>query len=245
MNQFFVDDKNIMETSIYITDKDDIKHITKVLRLVPGDQVEVSDGHWFEYRTKIVTIVSNSVELNILEKQALAREPILKVFLYQALPKQGKMETIIQKAVELGVYSVTPIFTRRSIITDKGNNSSKTERWQKVADEAAKQCKRGRIPTVEVPLSFKQMLEVIRKQDYILFPYENESKRTIKHAINNLINKPDTIAVIIGPEGGFSDEEAEALLNIGAVSASLGKTILRTETAGAAALAMIFYALEL
>ena len=181
----------------------------------------------------------------IVDKQAFAREPEVKVTLFQGIPKAGKMETIIQKCVELGVYSITPVFMERTVVVEKGNFSKKLERWQKVSDEAVKQCKRGLIPEINENVRFKEMVYRLKSFDLILFPYENESNYSIKDCLRNLPSKPETVAIIIGPDGGFADSEAEMLDEAGAARVTLGKTILRTETAGMAALAMTMYELEL
>lgn len=245
MNKFFVNYHDVKESTIRITDADDRKHMTKVLRLGVGDMICVSDSVQFEYEAEIAAIEKDYIEARILDKQKFAREPELKITLYQGVPKQGKMETIIQKTVELGVYSIIPVFTDRSVVIDHGNFHKKIERWQKIADEAVKQCKRGIIPQIQREMTFQEMMNDIVKYDLIIFPYENEENRTIKDLLRNLAVKPKNTAVIIGPEGGFSDQEAEALKKTGAQSVSLGKTILRTETAGMAAIAMTMYELEL
>lgn len=245
MNRFFVDTKAILESTIIITDKTDLKHILKVLRLVVGDIISISDSVEFEYEAEIVAVEKDFIEARILDKQKFAREPGLKITLFQGIPKQGKMEVIIQKTVELGVYSIIPVFTDRTIVVNNGNFHKKVERWQKISDESVKQCKRGIIPEIKRDITFKEMLEIIGDYDLILFPYENEIGFSIKDCLRKMTNKPKEIAVIIGPEGGFSDNEAELLVKNRAQSVSLGKTILRTETAGMAAIAMIMYELEL
>ncbi len=245
MSKFFVDCHDVKESTIRITDADDRKHMIKVLRLGVGDTVYVSDTVQFEYTAEITAIEKDYIETRILDKQKFAREPELKITLFQGVPKQGKMETIIQKTIELGVYSIVPVFTDRSVVIDHGNFHKKIERWQKIADEAVKQCKRGIIPQIQREMTFQDMINNIVKYELILFPYENEEKYSIKDCLRSLEEKPQKAAVIIGPEGGFSDKEAEALTKIGARSVSLGKTILRTETAGMAAVAMAMYELEL
>lgn len=245
MSKFFVDYHDVAESTIRITDEDDRKHMLKVLRLGIGDIVSISDTVQFEYTAEISAIEKDSIVTRILDKQKFAREPELKLTLFQGIPKQGKMETIIQKAVELGVYSIVPVFTDRSVIIDHGNFHKRIERWQKIADEAVKQCKRGIIPRIHREVRFQEMLNDLIKYELILFPYENEEQHTIKDCLRNLREKPQRAAVIIGPEGGFSDREAEVLTKMGAISVTLGKTILRTETAGIAAIAMTMYELEL
>lgn len=245
MSKFFVDYHDVKDSTIRITDAEDRKHMTKVLRLTVGDTISVSDTVQFEYAAEIVAIEKDFIEARILDKQKFAREPELKITLYQGIPKQGKMETIIQKNVELGVYSIVPVFTDRSVVIDHGNFHKKIERWQKISDEAVKQCKRGIIPQIQREMTFQDMLKDIVKYELVLFPYENEENLSIKGCLRNLTAKPQKIAIIIGPEGGFSDNEAEALVTCGAQSVTLGKTILRTETAGMAAIAMAMYELEL
>ncbi len=155
------------------------------------------------------------------------------------------MESIIQKCVELGVHAIIPVFMERTVVVDKGNFSKKLDRWQKISDEAVKQCKRGMVPQVGRQRPFSEMLDKLRNYDLILFPYENEGDYSIKDCLRGLAEKPRSVAIVIGPEGGFSDKEAAALDEAGAARVTLGKTILRTETAGMAALAMTMYELEL
>lgn len=245
MSKFFVDAGSIVGGSIRITDADDRKHIQKVLRLGAGDLLTISDTVEFEYETEIISIDKDFIEARILDKQKFAREPELRVTLFQGIPKQGKMETIIQKNIELGVYAVVPVFTDRTVVVDHGGFRNKIQRWQKVADEAVKQCKRGIIPEIQQAITFKEMINTIDKYELIVFPYENEQQYSVKDYLKSIEKKPRNAALIIGPEGGFSDKEAQALMELGAKSVTLGKTILRTETAGMAAMAMLMYELEL
>ncbi|MBE6034016.1 RsmE family RNA methyltransferase [Aminipila sp.] len=245
MSRFFITSENVGERSIKITDKQDIQHIVKVLRLREGDKIDISDSVKWEYETEISLIDKDFVEAVILDKQKFTNEPFTKVTLFQGIPKQGKMELIIQKTVELGIYEVIPVFTERTVVSDNGKFSKKIERWQKIADEAVKQCKRGIIPKVCDAVVFQNMLSRLEGFDLVLFPYENEDDKTMKDALRGLNAKPESVAVIIGPEGGFSDKEADALKSLKAECVTLGKTTLRTETAGMTALAMIMYELEL
>lgn len=245
MSRFFTDASNIGNEVIRITDKQDIKHLSKVLRLKEGDKVDISDSAEWEYKAKIEQIFDDEVVLRILDKQKFAREPEIEVTLFQGVPKAGKMETIIQKCVELGIHAIVPVFMERTVVVEKGNFSKKLDRWQKISDEAVKQCKRGKIPEILEQRKFVQALDDLKQYDLVLFPYENESGYSIKDCLRNLKQKPKSIAIIIGPEGGFSDSEAKLLDEMGAERVTLGKTILRTETAGMAALAMTMYELEL
>ncbi len=214
-----------------------------------GDEIEVSDSSEWEYRAVIKTMDRDLVEAEIVDKQKFSGEPVTDVTLLQGIPKQGKMDTVIQKTTELGVKTIIPLFTDRVITSEKGNIPKKLERWRRIAAEAVKQCKRGVIPKVEEPVRLQEAAEKFPAFDMVLFPYENERTTTIKEALRNALKeeskKPVKVAVIIGPEGGFSDEEAVLIKERGGRGVSLGKTILRTETAGMAALAMIMYELEL
>ena len=245
MSRFFTDASNIGDEYISITDRQDIKHLSKVLRLKEGDSVDVSDSAEWEYKAEIEEIREDEVILKITDKQKFAREPEVQVTLFQGIPKAGKMETIIQKCVELGVHAVVPVFMDRTVVVEKGNFGKKLDRWQKISDEAVKQCKRGMIPEVMEQRKFKQAVKDLQNYDLVLFPYENETGYSIKDCLRNLKEKPENIAIIIGPEGGFSNSEVADLDEIRAEKVTLGKTILRTETAGMAALAMTMYELEL
>lgn len=245
MSRFFVDQESVKSDNIEITDKEDIRHICKVLRLGIGDKLEISDSKEFEYATEIITADASGVVVKILDKQKFAGEPKIKVTLYQGVPKHGKMDTIIQKSVELGVHAIVPVFTARTVVAEKQGFDKKLGRWNKISAEAVKQCKRGIVPEIRKNLTFSQMAEDLKAFDLVLFPYEEERDKSIKDVLRNLAGPRDDIAVIIGPEGGFSQEEAMAIVNAGGRSVSLGRTTLRTETAGPAALAMIMYELEL
>ena len=246
MSRFFVNPEDIGNNLIIIKNVDDLHHMIRVLRLKEGDEVDVSDGVCWEYRARIQTLTKEEAELAILDKNAFAAEPSVQVTLFQGIPKQGKMETIIQKCVELGVHRIVPVFMERTVVVDRGNFNKKIDRWNKVSAEAVKQCRRGIIPEVAQPIT--GIPDMFEEFDMVLFPYENERGTTIKDVLRgekDAVRQPRSIAVIIGPEGGFSDEEAIAIIGAGGVSVSLGRTILRTETAGMAALAMIMYELEL
>ena len=262
MSRFFVNPEDIGNNLIIMNNADDLHHMMKVLRLKEGDEVDISDGVEWEYHARIDSIGREEAQLQILDKQAFASEPKVKVTLFQGIPKQGKMETIIQKCVELGVHRIVPVFMDRTVVVDRGKFSKKIERWNRVSAEAVKQCRRGIVPAVDDAIRTEDMLkdsdrtgtpDLFEEFDLILFPYENEKGATIKDALRKAAaeqehaagGKSMRVAVIIGPEGGFSDEEAVAIIGAGGVSVSLGRTILRTETAGMAALAMIMYELEL
>lgn len=245
MSRFFVQPQQVGEEEIEINNNNDISHMINVLRLKKGDLINISDSTDWEYRAEIVDISPNQIITKILDKQHFSREPALKITLFQSLPKQKKMDEIIQKSIELGVNEIVPIFTSRSLIDPKTDFKKKVERWNRISAETVKQCQRGHIPKVELPLTFEQLLKYLVAYDLVLFPYENESGLSIKTCLRHLNTDPEKIGIIIGPEGGFSDMEAQTLKDSSAHSVSLGKTILRTETAGPAAIAMTMYELEL
>jgi 16S rRNA (uracil1498-N3)-methyltransferase len=183
MARFFVDAADVQGNTIYIRSKEDIKHISKVLRMKEGDELEISDSSQWEYDAEIEFIEQDLIELSVINKQEFEREPDVRVTLFQGIPKQAKMETIVQKCVELGIHGIVPVFMDRTVVTDKGNFNKKIDRWQKVSAEAVKQCRRGIIPEVSEPVKSKEMMEMMRQYDMILFPYENETGRTIKDAL--------------------------------------------------------------
>lgn len=245
MSRIFVERTAVKGSIIEITDREDIKHLLKVLRLGTGDKIEVSDSSEFEYSAEILSAEPSLITVRILDKQRFAREPELKITLFQGIPKQGKMEDIIRKSVESGAFSIVPVFTERTIVTEKQNFGRKVERWQKISAEAVKQCKRGLVPEIGSNLSFGKMLNQLKEFDLVLIPYEDEEERTIKDVLRNTADKPKSVAIIIGPEGGFSDNEVLDAASKGAIPVSLGKPVLRTETAGPAAIAMVMYEFEL
>ncbi|MBR6472499.1 MAG: 16S rRNA (uracil(1498)-N(3))-methyltransferase [Firmicutes bacterium] len=255
MIRFFADRENITEDSIRLTSKDDLKHLVRVLRAKPGDPVMISDKAEFEYLTEIESIGENEVLLRIIDRQNFATEPETEVTLYQGVPKSTKLETVVQKTVELGIRRIVPVFMARTVVADKGNFLKKRDRLQKIADEAVKQCKRGIIPEVTDAMDLQAMISDIRENDYdiILIPYENEGGYSIKDALRDdpdgvNTRKGSKVALIIGPEGGFEEDEIDLVreaLGRKVRIVTLGRTILRTETAGMAALAMIMYELEL
>ena len=267
MSKFFVDPSAVSGAHIYLENKDDLHHLRKVLRARPGMELDISDGDCWEYKTCLEELTEDCATLKILDKQKFAIEPATRVTLYQGVPKASKMETVIQKTVEMGVDTIVPVFMERTVVVEKGNFGKKLERWNKIAAEAVKQCKRGLIPRVTESYDVDKMLAELPNYDLIICPYENEDGLTIKDflrtATQSSVAPPPAavqpglestgrtgpqalrVALIIGPEGGFSEGEIEKLKAAGAATVTLGKTILRTETAGLAALAMIMYELEL
>ena len=245
MSRFFVTPEQVGDEYITINNKQDLIHIKNVLRLDEGSEIDISDSSVWEYRSQIISISQDEILVKILDKQHFSREPLRKVTLYQSLPKHKKMDEIIQKSIELGVSQIIPVFTTRSLIDPKTDMDKKLQRWRKISAETVKQCQRGHVPEIGEPLTFKQTIKSLAAYDLVIFPYENEANCNIKTCLRHLQTDPEKIAIIIGPEGGFSDDEARLLTENGANSVSLGKTILRTETAGPATIAMVMYELEL
>lgn len=246
MSRFFVSPDAVGDNTIVIDSREDIHHLSKVLRLREGDSIDISDSVSWEYRCVITSMDKSAVLLKIIDKQSFAAEPETRITLFQGIPKGSKFETIVQKCVELGVDTIQPVFMDRTVVVDKGNYSKKIERLNKISAEAVKQCKRGMVPQVLNSIKVPEMIESFDDYDLVLFPYENEKGITIKDVLTDEPGAGATnIAVIIGPEGGFSEKEADTIVEAGGLSVSLGKTTLRTETAGMAAIAMILYELEL
>ena len=248
MKRIFVDKSKVGPSVILIDNEDDFHHIKDVLKMRVGDPIVISDSDQWEYICEISGIFRDEAEALIIDKQKFAAEPKLRVTLFQGIPKQGKMDLTVQKAVELGVSEIVPVFMDRTVVVDRGNFWKRVVRFKSISEEASKQCGRGIIPEIRQAALFSEIIQRLKSFPVIIFPYENEETTTIKDCLRTLSmnsQAPERMAVIIGPEGGFSNKEADILKGIGAESVSLGKTILRTETAGIVALAMCMYELEL
>lgn len=247
MHKFFTEPYNITETEGKILG-DDVKHIYKVLRLSEGEEVVLNNCEGIEYLGKIKSISKSEVIVNILKKLDINNESKVKVYLFQGLPKGQKMDLIVQKGTELGVYEFIPTITDRVDIKLKGEYK-KLDRLNRIALEASKQSKRSIIPKVTEVIEFNDALNKLKEMDLTIVPYENAENFGIKSLISHLNNEGinlDTIrniGVIIGPEGGFEEEEINILKDQGAHIVTLGNRILRTETAGFTATALIQYEL--
>lgn len=237
-------EQNISGANIRITGPDAL-HITKSLRMAKGEKITVCDMKSTEYECIVADFENGDVVLDIVSKARGKTEPPYKVALYQALPKSDKMETIIQKSVEAGVYEIIPFISERCISRpdDKGKRS-KVERWNKISESAAKQSGRGIIPKVCDILSAKEAFEKASGADISILLYECESTVSLKDIIKDA-RKDCSISIIIGAEGGFGENEVEAAGALGIKSAGLGPRILRCETAPVVVLGAISYELEL
>ena len=237
MHRFFT---NEFQNDTAVIRGDDVKHIAKVLRLRAGDRVQLCDGDGKECEAVIRTISADAVTLDTESWRSAVSEPHAKITLFQCLPKAGKMETIIQKCVEIGVCGFVPVQSGRCVVVLKPPYEGRIERWQRVSEEAAKQSRRGTIPKVSLPLALDKL--DFNGFDTVFAAYENERTVSLKTALRT--SRGPRIAIVIGPEGGFSDAEIKRLADSGAISVSLGPRILRTETAGMAMAAQILFEVE-
>ncbi len=238
MSRFFVDKSQIIGNRGVIIGPD-VNHIARVLRMGQGDSLLLCDGEGYDYNARIVSISKDEINVEVLSAVPCENEPETQVTLFQGLPKQGKMEWIIEKCTELGISTIVPVQMGRSVVKlSKEQAQKKLERWQKTAREAAKQCGRGRVPQVLLPVTLAE-LERESLPEFLLLPYEAERSRPVKEALRG--QKAGTAGIFIGPEGGFEPEEVELLQSMGAHCVTLGPRILRTETAGLTALSVLLY----
>ncbi|MEE1249254.1 MAG: 16S rRNA (uracil(1498)-N(3))-methyltransferase [Lachnospiraceae bacterium] len=245
MYQFFVDDAQIGKEFITITGSD-VNHIKNVLRMKPGEKIRVSNQKGQDYFCSILELGDDFVQADILDSEAANTELSAKVYLFQALPKGDRMETVIQKAVELGVHEIIPVAMKYCVVKlDAKKAENKRKRWQAIAESAAKQSKRSLIPVVHEVMSFKEALSYAKECKVNLVPYENERGMEATGKAFSELQKDDTISVMIGPEGGFSEEEIELVKEENMKIISLGKRILRTDTAAIATLSMLMLHLEM
>lgn len=244
MYQFFVEPENIQGKKVIITGSD-VNHIKNVLRMQVGEEINVSNGiDGKEYRCAITELGEEIVcELRFVKEDGV--ELPSKIYLFQGLPKSDKMELVIQKAVELGVYEVIPVSMARSIVKiDEKKKASRVARWQEIAKAAAKQSKRGIIPQVHDIISYKQAVEYAKDLDVKLIPYEMAEGMAYTKSIIEAIQPGESIGFIIGPEGGIDDKELTIAKEAGFKEITLGKRILRTETAGLTVMSILMYQLE-
>ena len=269
MQHFFINENQKENDTIKIVGND-VNHIKNVLRCKINEKLEISIlGTEERYLVEILELNNENIICKIVEKIEEDFESDININIIQALPKSDKMELIIQKCTELGVKEITPLELERCIVKLSGKDvNKKLERWQIIAETAAKQCRRSIIPKINNLYNIKNIEEIIKKNDLVILAYENETENSLKDVINELkfknlqqeisfaainnfknINKEagknDTISIgiIIGPEGGLEEKEVEALKKLGVKSVSLGKRILRTETVAIALSSIIMYEL--
>ena len=246
MQRFFVEPYQVLEEEHRITlTGPDLNHMKNVLRMRIGEDVWISDGSEKEYHCTIEEFQEDSAVLHILYAQESQYELPSRIYLFQGLPKGDKMELIVQKAVELGVYGIVPFAAKRSVVRlDEKKAGKKQIRWQAIAKGAAEQSGRGLIPEVETVKTYAEALEFAKELDVILVPYELEEGMKATMSIIEAIRPGQSVGIFIGPEGGFEEQEIGQARNAGAVPVTLGRRILRTETAGITTLSILMYHLE-
>lgn len=246
MPKFFISKEDIQGN--YIVIRHDVHHIVHVLRKQTGDELTVCDGQSTDYDCRILQIDAGeeSIICQITDRRRSASEPEVAVTLYQSLPKGDKMEYVIQKSVELGISRIVPYYSERSLIhLDAKKAAQKVTRWNAISESAAKQSGRGLIPEVAAVHTFKQAAEEAAQYDLAILFYEKAQDVMLKTVLDKVVQqlgrRPETVGIWIGPEGGFAPEEAKTLLKAGCVASGLGSRILRCETAGTIACALILY----
>lgn len=250
MPRFFLQASNIIDGVVTVFG-DDAAHISRSLRMRVGEHITVCDMQKNEYDCELVAFSGDTVTAKIISSRKTDTEPPYTVKLYQALPKSDKLDTIIQKAVETGAHLIVPFESERCVVkadTDAKREEKKLERRRRIALEAAKQCGRGCIPEVSLPMKYRAMLEEAAKSELKLFFYEGDGTVSLRELLESKYAKgsaPESISVIIGSEGGFSLDEVRAASDMGFDICGLGKRILRCETAPSFALACITYNFEL
>lgn len=245
MYQFFADPSQIGERDIRITGTD-VNHMKNVLRMQKGEQVCITDREsGREYRCELLGYEDKAALLGIMWSEEANRELPSKIYLFQGLPKGDKMELIIQKAVELGAYEIVPVATKRAVVRlDEKKAAAKQKRWQSIAESAAKQCKRNILPKVHEVMKFSDAAAYAEKLDLVLIPYELAEGIEKTRSLLDMASPGKSVGIFIGPEGGFDEAEIALAKEAGIHAVTLGKRILRTETAGLAVLSVLMFHLE-
>ena len=244
MYHFFVKPEQIGQQEIRITGTD-VTPMKIVLRMKPGEQVLISNGIDRDYHCEIAAITPEEVTARILSVDEEGTELPAKLYLFQGLPKSDKMELIIQKAVELGVYQVIPVMTKRAVVKlDAKKEEAKVKRWNSIAESAAKQSKRMIIPEVTGVMTLREAFAFAKDLDVNLIPFEHAKGMAGTKRELERIKPGMSVGIFIGPEGGFEDAEIEAASAVDIRPVTLGKRILRTETAGLAILSVLMFQLE-
>ena len=246
MYKFFVNEEQIEDRKVNIIGED-VNHIKNVLRLEPEENISICSKETSKsFSCRILDINNNEIKCEILEEILDTTEPNTYIHIFQGLPKADKFEWIIEKCTEIGVKEITPVIMKRTVVKlDEKDKLKKINRWKKIAEVAAKQSKRDCILKLNNIINFQNVFEKIEDYDILLVAYENESKNTLKNVLKNLKSKKNIkIAIIIGPEGGIDEEEINLCKKNEFISVTLGKRILRTETAPLVISSNILYELE-
>lgn len=247
MPKFFVRDNQIDNNKIKISGED-VNHISNVLRIKNGEKINICNiDTSANYIAEIISQDKNYILCEITEKKQSTAEPKTYIHIFQGLPKADKMELIIQKSVELGVSEITPVQMERSIVKLDGKDAiKKVDRWRKIAEVAAKQSGRDKLPCINEIKKIKNIYEILQNYDIVIVAYENEKEVQLKQVLQNLKRKIafPKIAVVIGPEGGIDISEIKQLESLEAKIVTLGERILRTETAALSLTSIIMYEFE-
>lgn len=244
MYRFFVEENQIFENEIVISGTD-FNHIKNVLRMKENEEIVISCGNEREYICRIVSFDGDKVVAVVEKVEEVVIELTSKIYLFQGLPKSDKMELIIQKAVELGVFEIIPVAMKNCVVKlDSKKATNKIKRWQGIAQSAAKQAKRMIIPKVAEVKSFDEAISLVSKLDIGIMPYEKALDINDTKEFLNKIKQGQSIGVFIGPEGGFAPAEVELAMQNGIKTITLGKRILRTETAGMTMLSILMFLME-
>lgn len=245
MYRFYVSADQLAEKEAFISGGD-VNHIKNVLRLEVGDWIVACDGNGTDYVSRIQSICSDEVVASIEKVQPTGTELPVRITLFQGMPKKDKLELIIQKAVELGACEIVPVMTKRTVVklSEEKKINKRLERWQSIAYAAAKQCDRGIIPTVHKPVSYEEALAMADQLDYNVIPYELQTGMEEARKIVAQACKQRSLGIFIGPEGGFEPEEVERAMTRNIHPMTLGKRILRTETAGMALLSILMFQMQ-
>lgn len=242
MHRFFVMTEYINDNKVFIHGEQ-ARHLNKVLRLKTGNRIIVFDNSGFEYEAVISEVDRDSVRADIVQRREPGRDPAVSLNLVQGMAKGDKMDIIIQKTVEIGVKKIYPLISEYTVINLKGERAAKkVERWQQIAIEACKQCGRNLVPEIMPPVGLNELLARIDQEIGIML-YEAETGQGLKQVLKDLADRVKTreLYLLVGPEGGFSSEEARLAKQKGVITASLGPRILRTETAAIVGSSMVFY----
>ena len=244
MSHFFVNSMQVGNDFLTIVG-DDVNHMKNVLRMRSGEAFTAADENGIFYRCEVDTLDKEQVTAKILWKEEGSSELPSKIYLFQGLPKSDKMELIIQKAVELGAYQIVPVATKRAIVKlDAKKEASKLKRWQAIAEGAAKQSGRMIIPQISEVKTYGEALQMAKELDVNVIPYECAKGMDGTREIFNSIQPGMSVGIFIGPEGGWEESEVEKAKELGVAPVTLGKRILRTETAGLTTLSILMYLLE-
>ncbi len=245
MYQFFIEESDVRESEVVVSNPDDVNHMKNVLRMRIGEKIRLTCPDGTDYICHITALDSDLIHANVEDVERESRELPTEITLFQGLAKGDKMETIIQKAVELGAHAIVPVATNRSVVKlDAAKAKKKVARWNAISKSAAKQSGRNYIPEVKDVVKYQEALEQAKALDMILVPYEQAKEMSKTRALLDQVKSKKSIGIFIGPEGGFEVSEITAAMEAGAHPITLGHRILRTETAGMTVLSILMYLLE-